>query len=195
MKIWLMMILVFPALASSQSMEYHDALRIKTLYVTEIRFDSAATDGHLIRGVRPRLSRELGGIGVWNMLNHRTRIDTTISGTVDTSSLNNRLVLLGIALSRRLDAQDTVSLSARINAIPKVVSGRTAFTTTAARKAVYLPGVTATSNFTCTPLSPNGTTAPVLANVCFIFLKTDSLIFIRGASGLTGMTVMYVGTK
>jgi hypothetical protein len=89
-------------------------------------------------------------------------------------------------------AQITTALALKQNSL---VTGQATFSGTNARIAVYVAGVTTASIFVGTPISANGTTAPTLVNLVHVFLKTDSLIFIRGASGTSGLKVNYMGIK
>jgi len=68
------------------------------------------------------------------------------------------------------------------------IRGRSSFTTTGVRVAVYVPGTAAGDIVVCTPtLATVVTTTNLTA-----FAKTDSLIFLRGASGTSGAVLNWI---
>jgi ribosomal protein S28E/S33 len=103
----------------------------------------------------------------------------------------------------KLNISDTTSFKNQFTAVntalagkqATLVIGRVAFSTTNARVAVYIPGVTVNSNFAASGVSANGTTVPTLIMLPQVYYKTDSLVFIRGTGGPSGEVVTYIGTK
>ncbi len=109
----------------------------------------------------------------------------------DTTNMATRLY------AQQIGTLDTSGFGAAIGArqAPLVI-GSVAFSGTNARVAKYIAGVTTSSFFVASSLSANGTTVPILSYYVQVYLKTDSLIFIRSlTSPLSGMTVMYIGQK
>jgi hypothetical protein len=68
--------------------------------------------------------------------------------------------------------------------------GSAAFTTTATRLAIYLPGTTTSHFFVASPSGADA--APSANDVLRVYAKTDSLIVNRLASGTSGLVINYI---
>jgi hypothetical protein len=74
--------------------------------------------------------------------------------------------------------------------------GSITFSGTNARAATYVPGTLSTDYVVVTPVSADGTTAPLAQDFCKVIAKTDSIVVIRAATGGTsGMVVNYIRMK
>jgi hypothetical protein len=71
--------------------------------------------------------------------------------------------------------------------------GKSAFNTTATRKAIYVSGIDSIHDvYSITPIATNGSTLPVAGDLCSYYIKTDSLIVMRAAGTTSGLAFSYI---